>query len=72
MRTYKFTGLFKADDGHEYELTVHCMSTFQAFFLLTADAIRSGRHYQLSSITDEKGKVMRVGDIFTCCEIINM
>lgn len=57
MKTKTYTGVFKNDDGHAYKLKVECFGFIQAFFLLTADAIRSGRHYQLSEITDEDGKV---------------
>mgnify|MGYP003555090943 CR=1 FL=1 len=63
MRTYRYTGFFKSAEGHTYELTVSCNGFIQAFFLLTADAIRSARHYQLNTITDEKGTVIEVGDI---------
>lgn len=63
MRTYKYIGFFKSSEGHTYELTVSCNGFIQAFFLLTADAIRSARHYQLNTITDEKGDVVEVGDI---------
>lgn len=63
MRTYRYTGFFKSSEGHTYELTVSCNGFIQAFFLLTADAIRSARHYQLNTITDEKGDIVEVGDV---------
>lgn len=63
MRTYKFIGVFISQDGHKYELEVNCNGYLQAFFLLTADAIRSARHYQLATITDENNQTFRVGDI---------
>ena len=63
MKTYKYIGFFKSSEGHTYELNVSCNGFIQAFFLLTADAIRSARHYQLNTITDEKGDVVEVGDI---------
>jgi hypothetical protein len=63
MRKYKYIGFFKSSEGHTYELTVYCNGFIQAFFLLTSDAIRSARHYQLDTITDEKGYVVEVGDI---------
>jgi hypothetical protein len=66
MKNYKHTGIFKSAEGHTYQIEVRCASFLQAFFLLTADAIRSGRHYQLQSITDEKGIVVNVGDIVKC------
>ena len=70
MKTTKFTGKFRNEYGREYELTVNCFSFFQAFFLLTADAIRNGSHYQLATITSEDGEVKHVGDIMQCSEII--
>jgi hypothetical protein len=66
MRNYKYKGLFKSIEGHTYELEVFCNGFIQAFFLLTADAIRSGKHYQLHSITDEKDTKKIVGDIIMC------
>lgn len=70
MKNYKFSGLFQSAEGHVYELDVRCDSFFQAFFLLTADAIRSGRHYQLKTITDEKGSVVSVDDILKCASLL--
>ena len=66
MKNYRFKGVFISAEGHKYELEVRCMSFFQAFFLLTADAIRSGKHYQLNSIEDEKGNIRYVDDIMKC------
>ena len=63
MKNYKYTGLFKSSEGHTYELTVSCNGFIQAFFLLTAAAIRSARHYQLNTNKKEKGDVVEVGDI---------
>ena len=63
MRNYKYIGIFKNSDGHTYEHSVNCNGFIQAFFLLTADAIRSARHYQLYSITNEKNNVVLVDDI---------
>ena len=71
MRQYKYTGLFLNGDGHEYTSTVLCNGTMQAFFLLTADAIRSARHYQLSTITDEKGKVTSDDSILKVRNLLN-
>lgn len=71
MRTYTYTGIFKSAEGHVYELKVNCNGFLQAFFLLTADAIRSARHYQLASITDEKGSVREVDDIAKCSSLIS-
>lgn len=63
MKLYKFKGLFRNDEGNEHELEVHCGSYSQAFFLLTADAIRAGKHYKLYSITNENDKTALVKDI---------
>lgn len=72
MKQYKYTGLFRSAEGHEYSLTTNCDSLFQAFFLLTAEAIKSGRHYQLKTITDEeRGVVTRIGDILKVSEIFD-
>lgn len=70
MKQYKYIGLFKSAEGNEFSITVNCNGTIQAFFLLTADAIRSGRHYQLHSITDEKGDVTMVDDILRVGELL--
>ena len=70
MRQYKYTGLFKNAEGHSYELQVSCGGFLQAFFLLTAQAISSGKHYQLHTITlKEKNKVIFVADIVKCTEL---
>jgi len=50
-------------EGHQYNLSVYCFGFLEAFFLLTADAIRSGKHYQLSYINDENGNSRGVEDI---------
>ena len=71
MRTYKYTGFFKSMEGHEYSLEVNCNGFIQAFFLLTADAIRSARHYQLKTITDEKGNSVNVDDILKVGELLS-
>lgn len=71
MRTYKYTGLFKSAEGHTYQLEVNCNGFLQAFFLLTADAIRSGNHYQLHSIMDEDFKEKMVDDIIKCGSLLS-
>ena len=71
MRNYTFIGTFRNAEGHEYTLTVYCMTTFQAFFLLTADAIREGKHYQLKHITNEKGEIFWVDDVMKVSELIS-
>lgn len=70
MKNYKYLGIFKSDTGHTYQLEVICNGFIQAFFLLTADAIRSGRHYQLHSIIDEKDNVKKVDDIIKVSAIV--
>ena len=55
MRHYRYIGIFRNETGHTHQLEVWCNGFVQAYFLLTADAIRAGKHYQLHSITDEKG-----------------
>lgn len=63
MKHTEYIGKFRANDGNEYSLTVQCNGFIQAFFLLTADAIRMGKHYQLASITDDKDNVRIIDDI---------
>ena len=70
MRTYKYIGRFRSAEGNTFELEVNCNGFLQAFFLLTADAIRSGRHYQLECIIDEDKKIRLVDDITKCAELI--
>lgn len=70
MRNYKFIGLFKSKEGHQYELSVHCESVFHAFFLLTAKAINEGKHYQLYTITNETQDVFYIDDIMKVSELI--
>lgn len=70
MRTYRYTGLFQSAEGHEFELEVNTTGFICAFFLLTADAIRAGRHYQLHTITDEEGFQVQVGDILQVNELL--
>lgn len=71
MRNSSYIGLFKSSDGHEYSIEVYCNGFIQAFFLLTADAIRSGRHYQLKTITDEKANVTKVDDILKVSSLLS-
>ena len=72
MKSYKFIGTFKSFKGKEYTLEVKADSFFQAFFLLTADAIRSGKHYQLERITDEKGEYALVDDIMKVSRLLTV
>jgi hypothetical protein len=71
MINYKYTGLFKSAEGHTYQLEANCNGFLKAFFLLTASAIESGRHYQLYSITHEDGTVKIVGDIVKCTSLLS-
>jgi len=72
MKRHKYTGTFIAqDNGHKYELTVNCNGFIQAVILLTADAMRSGKHWQLSRVEGEDGTVKQIGDILKIGEIIN-
>ena len=70
MRTYKYKGTFISAEGHEYTLEVNCNGFIQAFFLLTADAIRMGRHYQLDTIEDEDGSERQIEDILNVGKLI--
>jgi len=70
MRTYTYIGLFISAEGHQYQLNVNCNGFIEAFFLLTAEAIKSGRHYQLDSIKDEKGNVKYVSDILKVGDLL--
>ncbi len=72
MKTYKYIGIFIAqDNGHKYELSVNCNGFIQAVILLTADAIRTGRHYQLSRVSNKNGDVRNIGDILKIGDIIS-
>ena len=70
MTTTQYTGLFRSAEGHQFELKVNCFGLLQAFFLLTADAIRKVKHYQLYTITSEKGDVYKVDDILNCNDLL--
>ncbi len=71
MKQYTYTGLFILSDNSKFELQVSASSVFSAFFLLTAEAIRQGRYFQLHTIYDiEHGTVFRVGDIRKCNELL--
>lgn len=70
MKQYKYIGLFISSTEHWYTHEVHCNGFIQAFFLLTDDAIRSGRHYQLHTIEDEDGCVMYVEDILKISDVL--
>ena len=70
MKLIRYTGTFIANNGHKYELQVSTNGFICAFFLLTADAIRSGRHYQLNKITDEEGNCKMIDDILKVSSLI--
>lgn len=70
MKLIRYVGVFKSAEGDVYKLTVHCNGFLQAFFLLTADAIRQAKHYQLHLITDEAGNERKIGDILECSSLI--
>ena len=72
MKTKKYVGQFISAEGDNYTLEVNCFGFLQAFFLLTADAIRSGRHYQLHQITNEDGTIALVDDILKCGNLLTI
>ena len=71
MKHTKYTGFFKSAEGHEYTLTAYGFGFIQAFFLLTAEAIKTGQHYQLYSITSEDGVIKRIDDILKVGALIS-
>ena len=71
MRTNTYIGLFRDVRGYEHTLTVNCNGGIQAFILLTADAIRGGRNYQLKTITCEHdGISWEVDDISNISKLL--
>lgn len=72
MRQYKYKGLFRSSEGDEFSLIIYSNGFINAFFLLTADAIRMGNHYQLHSITNEEnGDLRYIDDIMKVGKLIN-
>lgn len=83
MKVYHGTFLYNGGES-QYTLTVTAQSAFQAFFLLTADAIRSGSPYQLHeirympdhpedetpNITGEEFETIAVGDIVSVVSLL--
>ena len=53
MKQTQYTGLFKSEEDHQYKIVVYGFGFIEALILLTAEAIKSGKHYQLHTITDE-------------------
>lgn len=71
MKTYEYIGVFKSAEGHEYQLTVNCNGFLDALFLLTADAIRSGRHSQLDTITcTDNDRTVKVKNVNNCSSLL--
>ncbi len=70
MKTTTYIGQFKSNEGHTYKLKVECFGFLEAFFLLTANAIRSGNHYQLETIIDENNNIRYIDDILNCIKLI--
>jgi hypothetical protein len=71
MKTTRYLGVFISNTGNRHEIVVYGHSALQAFFLLTADAIRDGLHYQLDTITNtENGKTWKVDDICACSNLL--
>lgn len=72
MKHTKYIGTFIShDNNHSYTLEVYCFSFIEAFFLLTAKAIESGRHYQLNKIVSEKGDIKYIADILKVAELFS-
>lgn len=71
MRTYEYIGDFISDEGHHHTIKVNCNGFIQAFILLTAEAIKQGKHYQLDCITDEEGGMRQIDNINLIGELIN-
>jgi hypothetical protein len=70
MKTDTYIGIFK-NDGDFYELTAYCNSFLQAFFLLTAEAIKTGRHWQLDTIIKhDTGTTVKVDNIQKCSDLL--
>lgn len=63
MKRYKFIGKFSNDES-TYELEVNCNGVTQAYILLMAKAIESGKHLNLVSIKDENGLVRKVEPLY--------
>lgn len=71
MKQIKFLGVFINELGNRHEIVVYSFGVLPAFFLLTADAIRDGLHYQLNTITNtENGMTWKVDDITACANLL--
>jgi len=69
LKKHIYIGLFKSLNN-DYTLTVTCFNFTEAFFLLTAEAIKLGKHHQLYSITDEKNRVKLVSNLKRINELL--
>lgn len=73
MKPTRYLGVFLSNTGNRHEIVVNAFSKLQAFFLLTADAIRDGLHYQLDTITNtENGKTWKVDNINVCSNLLEL
>lgn len=71
MKQTKFLGVFINYLGNRHEIVVYSSGVLKAFFLLTADAIRDGKGYQLYTITNtENGTTWKVDDISACLNLL--
>lgn len=63
MKPTKYIGVFKNIVGSpSFALETTCFGFFQAFILLTAKAIESGKTYQLDHIIDEDDNIKKIAD----------
>ena len=60
MKTTKYTGHFETKDGHKWTDVVYCTGIQDAFFLLMAKAIESGKDPALQYIANEKGRQTKI------------
>lgn len=70
MKKIKYTGTFINHDGDTYHLDVYCNGFIKATILLTAEAIKLDKHYQLDHIINENGNKRTVGDILIIDNIL--
>jgi len=66
MKHYRYIGHFKSWMGNTFQLEVYCNGFLKAFFLLTAEAINRGNHWQLDKIIAENGDERTVDDVLKC------
>lgn len=70
MKTTKYTGYFISSDGNNHIITVNTTGFLKAFFLLTAEAIKEDKHFQLSYIIDENGIERKIKDIYSLSTVM--